>query len=182
MAIVGYARVSTIQQDTALQRAAFKRAGVRLVREEKTSAVRQRPVLEALLRELQPGDTLAVYKLDRLARSLVDLLRILGGLEARGIGVRSLTEPLDTSTPAGRLMVQLLGAVAEFERAVIRERCAAGRVEAMARGVRFGRPRGWDLERAVELKASGLSWVQVGQAVGTKKDTLRRTFQRMRSK
>lgn len=137
---IGYARVSTQQQDTALQRAAFRKAGVRRVVEEKRSGGAHRPLLEGLLASLKPGDVVLVYKIDRLARSLGDLLRILERITAAGATFKSLTEPLETATPVGRMMLQLLGAVAEFERAVIRERCAAGRVEAVARGVQFGRP------------------------------------------
>jgi len=150
--MIGYARVSTQQQDTALQREAFKRAGVKKVVEEKRSGGAARPLLEAMLGKLKPGDVVVVYKIDRLARSLVDLLRILQRITQAGATFRSLTEPLETETPVGRMMIQLLGAVAEFERAVIRERCEAGRLAARERGVRFGRPpllSRADLERLV---------------------------------
>lgn len=153
--LVGYARVSTVQQDTALQRAAFARAGVRRVIEEKRSGGGARPLLEGLLNKLKPGDVVVVYKIDRLARSLVDLLRILQRITDAGAEFRSLTEPLETATPVGRMMLQLLGAFAEFERALIRERCCAGLYAAMARGVVVGRrPR---VERAdvVELRGGG---------------------------
>ena len=139
--LVGYARVSTQQQDNALQLEALKRAGVRRVVQEKRSGGAARPLLDGLLLRLQPGDVLVVYKIDRLARSLVDLLHILDRIRAAGASFRSLTEPLETATPVGRMMIQLLGAVAEFERAVIRERCEAGRLAARERGVQFGRPR-----------------------------------------
>lgn len=156
--LVGYARVSTTEQNTAAQIAAFKRAGVKRVVEEKRSAVVHRPALQALLAKLKPGDVLVVYKLDRLARSLRDFLNLLAQLEAMGVAFRSLTEPIDTTTPAGRMFAHMLGAFAEFERAVIRERCVAGFAAAKARGQKFGRSRSMspDLEsRIVRMYLSG---------------------------
>lgn len=99
------------------------------------------PRLDAALQSLGPGDLLVVYKVDRVARSLSDLLAILRRIEIAGAGFRSLTEPIDTSTAAGRLMLQLLGAFAEFERSMIRERSMAGQATARERGARIGRPR-----------------------------------------
>jgi DNA invertase Pin-like site-specific DNA recombinase len=137
----GYARVSTTEQNTAVQLAAFKRAGIKHVVQEKRSGVAQRPELQSLLARLRPGDVLVVYKLDRLSRSLRDLLRLLETLEQGGVTFRSLTESIDTSSPAGRMFCHMLGAFAEFERAMIRERCAAGFEAAKARGQKFGRER-----------------------------------------
>ena len=137
---VGYARVSTADQDTAVQVKALHAAGVQQITRETRSGAEARPELDALLKRLRPGDVLTVYKVDRLARSLIDLLRVLTEVAKAGATFRSLTEPLETATPAGRMMLQMLGAFAEFERAIIRERCAAGMVEARAKGVRFGRP------------------------------------------
>lgn len=139
--LVGYARVSTIEQDTALQLDALNRAGVHRVFWEKGSSVGSRPELRRALASLVSGDVLVVYKLDRIARSLKDLLLILEMLELRGVGLRSLTEPIDTGTPAGRLMIQILGAVAEFERSLIRQRSMAGQQAARDRGQHCGRPR-----------------------------------------
>lgn len=164
--LYGYARVSTVQQDTALQMAAFRAAGVRRVIEETASGARERPQLERLLSRLRVGDVLVVYKLDRLARSLVDLMRIIEAVRSRGAAFRSLTEPLDTASPAGRLLLQMLGAVAEFERAVIRERCQAGRVAARERGVRFGRPPTLAREVLLKLRSQGHTWAQVAAIVG----------------
>lgn len=138
---IGYARVSTTEQDTSLQLAALRAAGVVAYWDEQQSGVKARPALEELLSFLQPGDVLVVYKVDRLARSLSDLLRIAERLQQAGAKLRSLTEPLETTTPVGRMLFQLLGAFAEFERNVIRERCAAGMAEAQKRGVKFGRKR-----------------------------------------
>lgn len=139
--LVGYARVSTTAQDTDMQLRALRKAGVRKVYQEKTSSVGTRPELQKLLGGLQRGDMVTVYKLDRVARSLKDLLSILERLEAIGAGFQSLTEPIDTATPAGRLMLQMLGAVAEFERSLIRERSIAGQVASIKGGMQFGRPK-----------------------------------------
>jgi DNA invertase Pin-like site-specific DNA recombinase len=136
--LVGYARVSTSDQETRLQRDALRRAGVTRVFEEKMSAVRQRPELERCLSSLCSGDVLVVWKLDRLARSLRDLLDILERLAKSGAGLRSVTEPIDTSTAAGLMMIHVLGAVAQFERSIIRERVVAGQRAARARGKRWG--------------------------------------------
>jgi DNA invertase Pin-like site-specific DNA recombinase len=162
----GYARVSTADQDTALQMVAFKAAGIDRVIQEKMSAVAKRPLLTRLLYMLRRGDVLCVYKVDRLARSLSDLLRIIARLEALGASLRSLTEPLDTGTPIGRMMLHLLGCFAEFERAVIRERSDAGRVAAKARGVRFGRPRKIDVSALPALRAQGLNARQIAEVFG----------------
>lgn len=139
--LYGYARVSTAEQNTLIQYDAFLKAGVSYVVEEKKSAVKKRPVLESLLERIGPGDTLVVYKMDRLARSLVHLLSVLAHLQERSAGFRSLTESIETTTPAGRLFLQMLGSFAEFERALIRDRCLAGQVAARARGQVWGRPR-----------------------------------------
>lgn len=139
--VVGYARVSTDDQVTRLQRDALKRAGASIIFEEKASAASRRPQLERALAYVTAGDVLVVWKLDRLARSLRDLLNMLERLHAARVGLRSLTEPIDTSTPAGVLMIQVLGAVAQFERSLIRERTIAGQVAAINRGARVGRPK-----------------------------------------
>jgi DNA invertase Pin-like site-specific DNA recombinase len=138
---IGYARVSTLEQETALQLDALKRASVEKVYQEKRSAVSRRPMLEAMLDQLRAGDTVVVYKLDRLARSLRDLLHILDHIEHAGAFIASTSEPIDTSTPAGRMMVQMLGALGEFERSLIVERTKAGLQAARERGVKFGRSR-----------------------------------------
>lgn len=130
----GYARVSTLDQNLSLQMDALKRAGCERISLEKQSAVKARPELEKLLGKLGRGDELIVYRLDRLARSLSHLLSILARLEAVGAGLRSLTEPIDTTTAVGRMMVQILGSVAEFERTLIRERTLAGQAAAVRRG------------------------------------------------
>lgn len=176
----GYARVSTVQQETALQRAAFRRAGVRQVVEEKRSGGVARPLLEGLLQRLGPGDVLVVYKIDRLARSMTDLLRILGRVAQAGASFRSLTEPIDTGTPLGMLMLHLLGALAEFERSVIRERCAAGRAAALERGVQFGRRPTLRREDVLQLRRAGLRWAEVASRVGASLSSVRAAAQGLR--
>lgn len=139
--IYGYARVSTSEQETTLQLDALYRSGVTQVIQEKRSAVGDRPMLQLLLSMLRQGDVVKVYKIDRFARSLIDLLAILERIEKAGASFQSLTEPVDTSTGAGRMMMHMLGAFAEFERGIIRERSMAGQRAAMERGVHCGRKR-----------------------------------------
>lgn len=141
MTVYGYARVSTSEQNTAAQLAAFRRAGVRHIVEEHRSAVKDRPHLERLLARMKRGDVLVVYKLDRLARSVSHFVRVFEQLTERGISFRSLTESLDTGSPHGRMTLHMLVAFAEFERELIRERCLAGQRAARAAGKRWGRVR-----------------------------------------
>lgn len=138
---IGYARVSTVDQDTSLQLDALKLAGVRTVYREAGSGVGPRPELHRALSALVSGDILVVWKIDRVARSLGDLLSILARLKSVGASVRSLTEPIDTSTPIGEFTFQILGAVAQLERSMIRERVMAGQAAAKLRGKRWGAPR-----------------------------------------
>jgi len=139
--LIGYARVSTKDQETHLQLDALRKAGVQTIYQEKASAISARPELQRLLTNLHTGDVLIVYKLDRIARSLKDLLAILDHLTSAGASIRSLTEPLDTTNPIGVFMIQVLGAVAQLERGIIRERSVAGQVAAIQRGRVFGRPK-----------------------------------------
>src|ERR1700680_135075 len=125
--LIGYARVSTNDQETATQVAALKAAGCERIYREKASGGRwDRPELHRLIDQLPKGDVLVVWKLDRLSRSLRDVLTIMERLGEAGAGFRSLTEAIDTTTPAGRMMMQMVGASAEFERAMLKERTKAG--------------------------------------------------------
>lgn len=125
--LIGYARVSTGDQETALQASALKAAGCERIYREKASGGRwDRPELHRLLDQLRKNDVLVVWKLDRLSRSLRDVLVVMERLTAARAGFRSLTENIDTTTPAGRMMMQMIGAFAEFERAMLRERTKAG--------------------------------------------------------
>ena len=139
---IGYARVSTDDQTLDLQRDALKKAKCKEVYEEHASGKNTaRPELEACLKALREGDTLIVWRLDRLGRSLVDLIRLTQELAHRGIGFASLSERIDTRSPTGQLVFHLFGALAEFERNLIRERTMAGLKAARARGRKGGRPR-----------------------------------------
>ena len=138
--LIGYARVSTGEQDTAAQVAALKAAGCELIFREKASGGRwDRPELHKLLSQLRKGDVLVVWKLDRLSRSLRDVLTIMERVQESKAGFRSLTEAVDTTTPAGRMMMQMVGVFAEFERAILRERTMAGLDAARKRGRIGGR-------------------------------------------
>jgi len=135
---IGYARVSTSEQETAAQVTALKAAGCERIYREKASGGRwDRPELHRLLDQLRKGDVLVVWKLDRLSRSLRDVLTIMERLAEAKCGFRSLTEAIDTTTPAGRMMMQMVGAFAEFERAMLRERTKVG-LEAARREGRIG--------------------------------------------
>ncbi len=139
--LVGYARVSMQEQNPALQLDALTAAGCEKVFTEKASgAQRDRPDLAAALSYMRSGDSLVVWKLDRLARSLPQLIETVATLEDQGIGFRSLTEAIDTTTAGGKLVFHIFGALAEFERSVIRERTRAGLKAARDRGRKGGRP------------------------------------------
>jgi len=137
----GYARVSTDDQTPALQLAALKNAGCKSVFKDEglSGATTKRPALLRCLKKLRPGDVLIVWKLDRLGRSLRDLIAMLDDLRARDVKFRSLTEAIDTDTPTGRAMWQMIGVLAELERSLISERTRAGVKAAKRRGVKFGR-------------------------------------------
>jgi DNA invertase Pin-like site-specific DNA recombinase len=140
MALVGYTRVSTLDQESALQRDALAAAGCAKIFEDRASGARtDRPGLAQALGFLREGDVLAVWKLDRLGRSLAHLVETVGALADRGVGFRSLTEAIDTTTPGGRLVFHLFAALGQFERDLIRERTRAGLAAAAARGRKGGR-------------------------------------------
>lgn len=168
--LVGYARVSTVEQDTALQLDALKRARVRLVFQDQGSGVGPRPQLQAAVERLRPGDTLVVWKLDRIARSLPDLLAIIDAVKRQGAMIRSLTEPIDTTNPIGEFTLQVLGAVAQLERSMIRERVMAGQAAARARGKRWGPARALpaDVESALVSRylEGGVTQREVADAFG----------------
>ena len=140
--LIGYARVSTHDQTLALQQDALKQAGCeRLFTDTASGAATERRGLEEALSHVRRDDTLVVWKLDRLGRSLPHLIDTITGLQARGIGFKSLTEQIDTTTSGGKLIFHVFAALAEFERDVIRERTRAGLAAARARGRRGGRPK-----------------------------------------
>ncbi len=177
---IGYARVSTAGQDLDTQTRALTAAGVAaadIYSEHISGAKADRLELEHALRTLRPGDALVVTKLDRLARSLKDLLQIVDQIESAGASLVVLDQAVDTSTPAGRLFMQVIGAVAEFERALISERTKQALV-GRPRGRSGGRPRALSearLARAQDLyDAGGMTLAEVAAVVGVSVSTLKR--------
>lgn len=139
---IGYMRVSTDKQTTDLQKDALERAGCDRIHEDvgQSGMKRDRKGLEACLRGLQTGDTLVVWKLDRLGRSLSHLMSVVADLKKSGVFFESLTEKIDTNSPSGELLFHVMGALAQFERALIRERVMAGLQAAKDKGKKLGRP------------------------------------------
>ncbi|MCA6220472.1 recombinase family protein [Photorhabdus antumapuensis] len=160
MALIGYARVSTAEQDTALQTDALRKAGCERIFKDTVSGARtDRPGLTAALAWLRDGDVLVVWRLDRLGRSMAHLIETISTLESGGVGFRSLTESIDTTTPGGLLIFHVFGALSQFERDLIRERTRAG-LTAAARGRKGGRKpvvTADKLQRAREYIATGLN-------------------------
>jgi DNA invertase Pin-like site-specific DNA recombinase len=175
--LIGYARVSTRAQDLALQLDALKRADCERIYEDVGSGtIRRRPQLDACLDYLRAGDTLVVWRLDRLGRSLRHLVELVGELQEREIAFRSLTEAIDTATPGGRLQLHLFAALAEFERELIRERASAGREAARARGRLGGRPKAVTPEKlaaAQAMRARGeMTMAQIARTLSVGRSTL----------
>lgn len=151
---IGYARVSTDDQNLDMQRDALKAAGCSVIYEETASGKgAARPELEQCRKALRPGDTLIVWRLDRLGRSLPDLVQIVAELEQKGIGFESITERIETGSAAGKLVFHVFAALAEFERNLIRERTNAGLAAARARGRAGGRKPKLDDKQVREIKA-----------------------------
>jgi DNA invertase Pin-like site-specific DNA recombinase len=180
--IKGYARVSTDGQDLATQLELLKAAGATHVFSEKQSGVKtDRAALARCMASLEPGDTVLVTKLDRLARSTRDLLNILATIGEAGAGFRSLGDPwADTTTPHGRLMVTVLGGLAEFERHLILSRTNEGRVRAKARGVKFGRKPALtkhQREEARERVAQGETLMEIARSYNVSHMTISRLGQ-----
>lgn len=172
---VGYARVSTKDQNLQLQLDALDSVGCDEVFTDKTSAVKQRKGLDEALRYLRAGDTLVVWKLDRLCRSLTDLIAISNTLEKSNITLLSLTENIDTSTPIGRMYYSLLGALAQMEREIIQERITAGIAASKRKGIKNGRPNAMDnikIKSAKTLLDSGMSYPDVAKQLKISRSTL----------
>src|SRR3954465_16084068 len=151
--LIGYARVSTLDQTLALQQDGLTAAGCERISTDTVSgSVTDRPGLSQALLHLRPGDTLVVWRLDRLGRSLPHLIETVRQLQERGIGFRSLQEQIDTTTSGGKLIFHVFGALAEFERDLIRERTHAGLQAARARGRLFGRPKALSPHKVEQLQ------------------------------
>jgi DNA invertase Pin-like site-specific DNA recombinase len=175
----GYARVSTRDQDLALQLSELMAAGCAKVFKEKASGAKSdRPELAKVIRRLEPGDLLVVTRLDRLARSTRDLLNVLDEISKRGAGFRSLKDTwADTTTPHGKLMLTVLGGLAEFERSLIAARTGEGRKRAQERGVRFGRPRkltAHQRDEALQRIAAGETQADIARLLNVSPPTISR--------
>jgi DNA invertase Pin-like site-specific DNA recombinase len=177
--LLGYARVSTVDQDAALQLDALKASGCLKVFTDKASgALDRRPQLDRLLDQLRPGDTVVVWRLDRLGRSLKHLIALSEDLKERKVGLKSLQESIDTTTANGRLFFKIMGSLAEFERDLISERTKAGLEAARARGRKGGRPSIMTAQKikvARQMYEAGDSTVEdIAQTIGVSRKTVYR--------
>lgn len=165
--LIGYARTSTLEQVAGFesQIAQLEAAGATKIYKEQVSSVAERPELQAALDYLREGDTLIVTKLDRLARSVKDLWEIVETLEHKDVALKVLDIALDTGTSTGKLMLNILGSVAQFERDMMLERQKEGIARAMAEGRYRGRPRTLDADRVKAMKADGASIKHIQQAL-----------------
>mgnify|MGYP002516320791 FL=1 len=161
MAKIGYARVSTRDQNLDLQLVALKKAGCERVYSEKKSGLKQRPELAEAMKYLRAGDILVVYKFDRLGRSMKDLLDIISVLQNKEVGIYSIMDNIDTASASGKLMMHIFASLAEFERDLIIERTQAGRRAAMAKGKKMGRPK---IKRNKRAKATAVLY-QKGMSI-----------------
>jgi DNA invertase Pin-like site-specific DNA recombinase len=181
---IGYARVSTIDQNPNAQRDALKAAGCEKVVTEKVSgASLKRPKLEKLLRSLYTGDVLTVWRLDRVGRSLPHLLDVVADLKARNVGFQSLNETIDTTTANGELIFHLFASMAQFERSLIVERTQAGLAAAKKRGTRLGRLpalKAAQIKHARKLIESGEPPTAVAGSLGVDRSTLYRALKGVR--
>ena len=181
---IGYARVSTVEQNLDLQRSALKSAGCDQIVEDQglSGSERNRPGLAKAINLVEKGDTLVVWRLDRLGRSLIDLLDILQQLAENGAEFHSLTEAIDTNTSGGRLVFHMMGALAEFERNLISERTRAGMAVAKNSGKSIGRPRSLSpqqVETAEELIGKNeKSLLEIADTFGVHPKTLQRALER----
>ena len=179
---IGYARVSTLDQNPDGQQLALEAAGCeRIAVEHVSGAATKRPQLDKLLSGIEAGDILAVYRLDRLGRSLPHLLDIARALESKGAHLQSLSEAIDTTTAGGRLIFHVMGALAEFERALIVERTTAGLEAAKKRGARIGRPKGLtaaQIDHARKLIEGGERVQDIARTFEVSRATLYRALKR----
>lgn len=178
---IGYARVSTADQNADLQTDALTEAGcARIFTDTITGTATQRPQLAAALDYLRSGDTLVVWRLDRLGRSLRHLIETIDGLGQRDISFLSLNDNIDTTTPGGMLIFHIIAAIAEFERQLIQERAAAGAAAARARGRPIGRPRSLTDEQIAMVRSAAASGdttkTQIARNLGVSRTTIHRVL------
>lgn len=177
--LIGYARVSTADQDPQMQIDALRKAGCHSqhIHVETISGVKaQRPMLERALKDARRGDTFVVWKLDRMGRSILDLITKMAELEKRGIAFKSLTEGIDTSTPGGRLIMHVMASLAQFERDLIVERTRAGIRAKKERGERHGAEPTFDHEKARQGFRNGLDSDAVARLVGVTRSRIYQLF------
>ncbi|MDP3332351.1 MAG: recombinase family protein [Methylotenera sp.] len=179
---IGYARVSTEDQNLDLQLDALKQQGcIKLFQEKMTGKTKSRPVLNKTIKALRPGDMLVVWKLDRLGRSLQDLIEILKLLERNGVGFHSISDGIDTTSSCGRLLFHIIGAIAEFECNQISERTKAGLQAARRRGSKLGRPRSISDEQIALARSlsDDLSLTHIAVQLNVGRTTLWRAMARL---
>lgn len=178
MNTIGYARVSSTDQDCTIQEQALRDAGCTIIRSEKVSGTSRegRTELDTVLSFLREGDALVVTRIDRLARSVADLEEIVGTLRAKGAHLRALEQPVDTSTPAGKAFLQMLGVFAEFETALRRERQMEGIAKAKAAGVYKGRKPSVPAEEIQRLRADGMSPTEIARRLGVGRTSVYRAL------
>lgn len=181
MTLVGYARVSTIDQSVSMQIEALKAFGVReadIYSESMSGTKKKRPALTKALRALRKGDTLVVWKLDRIARSINHLLEVMQELDEKGVAFRSLTEGIETETPGGRCILHVMGSLAQFERDLIVERTRAGVANALAKGVKFGAKHKIQPEQMPEIwslvNEKGMTKIKAADKYGVSVQTISR--------
>lgn len=168
---IGYARVSTREQHLDMQLTALKDADCERIFQEQVSGVGERTELQTAMQYLREGDSLVVYKLDRLGRSMKDLLTIIEQLQEKNVSLISLRDNIDTSSTTGKLVMHIFAALAEFERDLIRERTGEGRAAALKKGVKFGRPKQQHNEKAIacaNLYRSGMTVLQIQEQLSIK--------------
>jgi DNA invertase Pin-like site-specific DNA recombinase len=178
MAVIGYARVSTTDQDLTIQETALRAGGCEVIRAEKRSGTTTegRDELRTVLEFLRPGDVLMVTRIDRLARSIGDLQDIVRAVRAKGAALKATEQPIDTSTAAGKCFLDMLGVFAEFETNLRRERQLEGIAKAKAAGVYKGRPASIDEARIRELKAQGMRPTDIAKTLGVGRSSVYRAL------
>ena len=175
----GYARVSSTSQDLTIQTEMLKKAGCETIRSEKVSgtSMKGRSELETLLEFLRKGDTLVVTRLDRLARSLLDLSVIVDQLQSKGVDLKATEQPVDTSTPAGKAFLQMLGVFSEFETSLRKERQMEGIAKAKERGEYKGRKPSIPVDQVKQLRSDGLSPSAIAKELGIARSSVYRLLE-----